>query len=144
MIYALEWAQDSLDGDMQQLGAADPVGLALLNELFDVLEQSEIVCERLAESNYDRITPHPKLNTCAVQTFCDAGYNICRIKVWHRDGGLPAFRVLYGVDHSTHSRRIVILGVMGRSVDYEIDSEFGERIREDYENIGIPRIPGRH
>jgi hypothetical protein len=101
----------------------------------------------LAEGDYRRL-PDPRFDAAPIVSWIDAGYNLYRIKLWDRDGALVGARLLYAVDHSAVNARVVLMGVMPRNdaadEDYDLESDYGQRIRGDYETLGIPPIPRKH
>jgi hypothetical protein len=53
-------------------------------------------------------------------------------------------RVLYAVDHRPTRPSIAILGVAARDDAYLPESDYGQRICNDYDRLGIPCIPRQH
>jgi len=117
---------------------SDRFGL-LVDELFDLLESSEEMREALTLNEYRRLD-QPTFDTVAVGAYCRARYNISRIKFHDRDGRLAPVRLLYAVDHSPHSCRIVFLGLMPRGDNYDVGNPFAQRIFKDYEDFNVPRL----
>jgi hypothetical protein len=144
MIYDPDAATASVDTDLALL---DRIDKALMVELIDLIWDSDEVRSRLAEGDYRRL-PHPQFDAVPVVSWADAGYNIYRVKLWDREGRLIGARLLYAVDHSAGNARVVLMGVMPRNdaadEDYALGSAYGQRVKDDYESLGIPPIPRKH
>lgn len=126
----------SLEDDLNALyDISTPHGL-LVDEFFDLLEDDYSVRYALTLAEFSRI-PRPRLETGPVVSAIRAGLNICRVKIWDEDGSLVAYRILYAVHHKLPNPKILILGLMPRSDDYDNTSDFGQRVRRDYDNFGI-------
>jgi hypothetical protein len=144
MIYDPDAATESVDNDLEGLDLPDK---ALMVELIDLIWESDDVRSRLAEGDYRRL-PSPRFDAAPVVSWINAGYNIYRIKLWSTDGTLVGARLLYSVDHRALSARVVLMGIMPRNEavdeDYDLASDYGKRIKDDYEILGIPPIPRKH
>lgn len=130
--------QADLDGVYQQ---DDADGL-FMDELFDVLDDSEELRECLALGRFQQIAD-PRFDAAPLQWAKDDGYNIYYLKMWRKDGQLLPARLIYAVKHGVRDTYVWVLGLMDRGDEYEPTSSFGQRLRTDYDSYGIPRVPGR-
>lgn len=139
--YRLSWVA-GVQEDMDALDEIEPAHADLLDALFEQLENDRGFRECLSENRYQRL--NPRLETAPIEWAKEHGLNINYLKLWDDDGALVSRRVIYAVDHSPNNRRLVILGLMPRDVDYDFDSSFGQRILNDYERRNVPRVAGWH
>ena len=143
MIYAPS-AVEAVDDDLEALGDAD---FALVDAFIELVWENEAIRGELALGDFHYLKS-PCFDVEGLVEWQRAGYNVYRVKLWADDGSLLGFRLIYAVDHSPSFPRILFLGCMPRNPsendDYQLDSTFGRRIKDDYENCGVPRIPRRH
>lgn len=137
--YSISWSP-AVQGDLDDVYDQDDADGLFIDELFELLEESQQILECLALGRFQRI-PDPRFNAAPVQSAKDAGFNIYYLKAWRRDGALVPWRVIYGIHHALNHTKVRILGLMPRSDDYEPTSDFGQRVHADYDNFGIPRVP---
>jgi hypothetical protein len=139
--YRLTWGRN-LGADLDAVYDFNAEDGALFNELFDLLEESSDLRDWLSTGRYDRISP--RFNVVPIESAISAGYNLYRLKIWDGESQNPVpFRLIFAVSH-IHPQELRILGLMPRTdpnVDnYEPDSPFSRRLRDDYEHHRIPRI----
>lgn len=128
-----------MQGDLNLVYVQDDADGLFFDELFDLLEDSESVRDRLATGRFQKIDD-PRFDAAPVESAKKAGYNIYYLKMWRRDGLLVPWRLIYAVHHKPGVTNLRILGLMPRSDNYEISSDFGRRVHADYDNNGIPRF----
>ena len=138
MAYQLEFA-DGVGDDVQDL---DDREFALVEAILDLVEGNEEVQDRVARYRFRCLDP--RFDTCPLTEWTQRGYEVGRIKMWHDrpDGDLAGVRIIYAVDHRTS--RIVVLGYMPhndqRDENYRTDTPYGQRLKRDYDNCGVPRL----
>lgn len=134
MSYSVEYSS-SIEEDFDALNDDD---FNLVNEIFDLLESSVAVQEEVALCRHRRM--NPRFDAAQLVAWVQAGFDMGYLKIWAADGNLLNVRVVYGVDHRLPRPRLVVLGVMPRSEDYQLDTPYGLRIQRDYENHHLPTI----
>lgn len=141
MIYSLVWAQDSLEQDFDELTDEE---FALVEALFDLLESNPELVASLASGDFHHLED-PHFNTQFITAYCRQGFQVARIKLYDEADSHPLnVRIMYAVDERSTSRRVLILGVLSRSVAYTLGDPHGERLMHDYEAFGFPRVSGGH
>ena len=137
--HSISWSP-ALQEDLNDVYAQDDEDGMVIEELFDLLEDNELVLQCLALGHFQRIED-PRFDAAPVQSAKKAGFNIYYLKMWRRDGALVPWRVIYGIHHALNRTTVRILGLMPRSDDYDPTSNFGQRVHADYDNFGISRVP---
>jgi hypothetical protein len=138
--YSIKWAQQEVQRDLDAVYDSDDNNGLYLDALFDLLEESQVLRQALADGQFRRIED-PRFDAAPVQWAKKKGYNLYYLKMWRADGVLVPVRLIYAVNHMQPKQSIWILGLMPRSDEYDENSEFAERIRRDYDRYGIPRWP---
>jgi hypothetical protein len=59
--------------------------------------------------------------------------------MWREDGALVPFRLIFAVQHEP-GPKLCMLGLMPREDDYDESSDFGQRVRSQYEHFGVRHI----
>jgi len=137
--YAIRWANESLEHDLDAVYAQDEADGLYVDTLFDVLEDSAVLRAALAEGRFRRIED-PRFDANPLAWSYRSGYNLYYLKMWRTDGALVPFRLIYAVDHTPQSRSVWVLGLMERAENYDEHSDFAQRVCRDYERFGIPRV----
>lgn len=137
--FRLCWARVSLEPDLDALADAHPVHADFIDVIFDLLQQDRELRLAFTRTRFSRIAPSPRLDVAPVQWALKAGMNISYAKLWDDYGALVAWRLIFAVDESPASRRLLILAVMNRDIDYEEHSDFGKRLELDYTRFHFPR-----
>lgn len=133
--YEATWSPH-VRSDLDALYEENPLEAALIDEFFDLVESNELVRRALAEGNHRRYQP-PRFDSDPIQNAIRVGLNISRVKIWTLDGQLLTHRLIFAIHHGPIRPRIRFLGLMPRQDDYDPNSDFGRRVREDYSNSGI-------
>ncbi len=139
--YRIRWSEH-LQGDLDAVYATEEAIGIYVDELFELLEESASLREALSRGTFQQIAK-PRFDAAPVQAAVDDGFNIYYLKMWHEDGNLLPYRLIYAVHHHQACPMICILGLMPREDDYEQTSDFGKRVRSDYDHFGVGRIPRR-
>lgn len=140
--YALRWAKNAVQQDLDKLYEESDAHGLYLEALFDLLEESESVRGALADGRFRQIKD-PRFDASAVEWSRRWGYNLYYLKMWRTDGALLPVRLIYAVNHQPAQQAIWILGLMPRGDEYDEHSEFANRIRRDYDDNHIPRWRGQ-
>lgn len=139
MAYSIDFV-DGLNRDLEAVEAASRRAAALWVELIDLIYDSQPIADELTRSNgYRAVQPH--FDSIPVGELLRRGYNISRVKLYGPDGNPHPHRLLYAVNHSTRPATIVLLGLMPRSAEYETSNQVVARAIQDYDRLGIPRVP---
>jgi hypothetical protein len=136
--YAVRWASDSVQADLDAAYAMDGANGLYLDGLFDLLEESDSLRLALAEGRFTQIKD-PRFDAAPIEWARRWGYNVYYLKMWRADGALLPVRLIYAVNHQPSQQAVWVLGLMPRGDNYDEHSEFAERIRRDYDDHGIPR-----
>lgn len=136
--YKFCWSE-SLNEDLDLLYEENESYAALADAILELIEDSPKVRFELSHGRYRQL--NPRFDADVWTTAHRRQLNLYRIKLWATDGELLPFRIIYAVDHRQMSPRICFLGVMAREIDYDIDSDFGRRIQDDYDDLGVPELP---
>ena len=135
--YALRWANDAVEQDLDKVYEVSDANGMYLDELFDFLEENMSVRLALAEGRFRQLKD-PRFDASLIEWSKHWGYNLYYLKMWHPDGALLPVRLIYAVNHQPAQQAIWILGLMPRGDEYDEQSEFAKRIRRDYDDHGIP------
>jgi len=117
-------------GDLNACRRRDPKSAAAVYVILQEIHSSERACEDLVDERFFDEVVESVQGLVSLQ---DRRINAYRVRLC--DAG--NWRLIMAVDH--RSRRVGLLGVMPRSVDYEADRALWDRIEREYDGLGFAR-----
>lgn len=139
---------DYVQEDLDRIRATCPEDAALLDAFLTQIGESEEAIWALSKRNAEH--PDPLFNVKAIDCFHDRGYNLYRIRPIKL---LDRYRIIYAFDAEYDN--FYVLGITRkknhdapRTIDsdfynYEPGHPLSKRVCEEYDDLNIPRLPGR-
>lgn len=140
MGYILNFAAE-LEADLEALWPTAPEDAALWDDLLDLLWNNSRLCDQLTRHNgYNAM--QPRFDIVPVGAYLRLGLNVNRLKLYKVAGQPMPQRLLFSVHHrAVDSGTIHLLGLMPRHYEYDPNDAFGSRIIDQYDRLGVPRVP---
>jgi hypothetical protein len=148
-IVPLVFDGDHLGADFEGL-LADPATAPdhdVLHVFLDELAGSEDALWKLIKWKGENATS-PFFNCAAIDCFQTAGYNLYRIRPLH--SRLSKYRILYAYDNVNTEFHLLAVVIKRpntppkvhdpRHYDYEEDHPISERVRNEYDKLGLKRL----
>lgn len=125
----------SAKNDLDALWDLDEDSAAEIETALEEIANDPNLADRLSERKFRNIK-NPSYDVDVFQELWQKGLNLYRLKFWYWDGGLLPYRVLYA--HHPQANCFYVLAVVPRNFDYDINHPIVQRVRADYEQLGIP------
>lgn len=137
-----------LEDDLDLIAEDSPEDADLLEAFLDQIDESQEALWALTRRRSEH--PDPLFNERAIECFHDNGYNVYRIRPLRL---LHQYRIIYAFDAPNDAFYVLAISrkklhdapraIDPKRYNYEPDHPLSHRIRDEYDELGIPRLPAR-
>ncbi|WP_167335993.1 hypothetical protein [Paraburkholderia bannensis] len=126
--------ESSADDDIDEIFGVDEDAAAMILAVLEAISDNEQLQQRLFRHGHRNVA-NPTFDVSEVSSLFNHDYVVLRLKIWSEGGVLIPYRALYAYDGRTETYHV--LGVLHRSIAYDLDHPRVKRLLAEYESLGI-------
>ncbi len=124
--------------ELDNLWEQDENAAADIETALEEISSNPLIFNHLSDKKYRHIGKpgQADFESQAFEALYRKGLNLFRLKFWDVNGAVINYRVIYA--HHPQADCFYILAVVNRDFNYDITHPIVQRVRRDYDSLGIP------